>query len=552
MSFLRQSCLAAMVTVMTASLAQAHFIWIVTKPAEKPEKLEVYFGEAAIPDDPELLGNIEGIEAWGFGGRRAEPRQLKLEKGDDAYVATIPENLQSSPIVAKFNYGRIARGDAAFVLKYYAKTYPSVVPASWKAVENEEILPLEVTPELQEGELVFTVRWKGERVSGSQVTAYGPKMDQVQGETDENGTYRVTPGAAGLYEVRARMIENQSGEVDGKPYSDIRHYSTLTFHYSPEQLKSVQHDWPAMEKGTTSFGAAVVGDHLYVYGGHYGQAHHYSQEGQSGDFQRLNLTGGDWETLPGGPKLTGLGMMPYNGKLYRVGGFTAKNTDDEDESLWSQDSFARFDPETKEWETLPSLPEGRSSHDVAIVGDTLYVVGGWKLQGDEETEWHDTALAVDLSADQLEWKEIPQPPFHRRALSLAEWNDKLYVIGGMQQEGGITQETAVYDPATQSWSEGPALLGTGMDGFGTAAFSCNGHLFVSTMSGSVLRLSNDGSAWEYVGRLENPRFFHRQVPWNGELVFVGGADMAVGKLEGLERMPIQQPDAQSDSTASLK
>src|SRR5690606_35943585 len=100
----------------------------------------------------------------------------------------------------------------------------------------------------------------------------------------------------------------------------------------------------------------------------------------------------------------------------------------------------------------------RSSHDAAVVGDTIYVVGGWAMAGDEEHHWHDSAWMMDLSQPKLEWKPLPTTPFHRRALAAAAHNDKLYVIGGMQEEGGPTTRVAIYDPATGTWSEGPSLV----------------------------------------------------------------------------------------------
>jgi N-acetylneuraminic acid mutarotase len=225
--------------------------------------------------------------------------------------------------------------------------------------------------------------------------------------------------------------------------------------------------------------------------------------------------------------------------LYRVGGFSAENNEDETENLQSQDDFARFDPQAGTWESLQPLPEGRSSHDAMVVGDVLYVVGGWKLAGDAESQWHETAWSVDLSADSLEWRPLPVPPFQRRAVALAEWRGKLYVLGGMQRQGGPTTRTAIYDPQTRQWSDGPALLGTSMDGFGSAAFACQGRLFATTMSGAVQELSQDGAEWRFAGQLEHPRFFHRVLPWQDrELVIVGGAHMSTGKIQELERLPI--------------
>lgn len=531
-------CLAALVSAASPS-AQAHFLWLAPTPAERPTAVRLYFGEEAAPDDPQLLAHVAKTELWLLGGRNQEPESLTFKQVEDALVAELPANA-AAPLVAKLTYGVISRGGETFLLKYYAKAYPSQLPGTWQAAADKERLPLEIIPRLDGSSAVVEVRWQGEPLKDATVTVLGPGLKEpLEGSTDAKGVFRCTLAQRGVYSVRARHVENAAGEHDGKTYASIRHYSTLAMPYTPAQVTPVAHSWPKLPRGTTSFGAAVVGDWLYLYGGHYGEPHHYSHEGQSGDFARLNLQSpSDWEPLAGGPKLTGLAMAAHNGQLYRVGGFTAKNAAREKEDLWSQADFARFDPQSKSWTALPPLPAGRSSHDAAVVSHTLYVVGGWQM-GAGETKWHDTAWSMDLSQDSLKWKEISKPPFHRRALALAAWQNKLYVLGGMQEEGGPTTQTAVYDPASDKWSEGPALLGANMDGFGCAAFACDGKLFATTMSGSIQRLSTDGSQWELVGNLEHPRFFHRVLPWQErELVIVGGASMATGKIDALERVPV--------------
>ncbi len=530
--------LATLALLVTARV-DAHFLWLVAEPAEWPTVVKLYFGEEAAPDDPELLKNIAKTQAWVLGGRRVEPQALTFKQVNDALVADLPAGV-AGPVVANLTYGVISRGGDTFLLKYYAKAHPSKLPGTWQAVADKERLPLEIVPTLDGSTAVIAVRWQGEPAKGVTVTLVGPGLNKpVEGTTDEKGNFRTPLMKAGQYSVRARHAEEKACEYDGKAYTSIRHYSTLTMTYTPSKLAPVAHNWSKLPRGATSFGAAVVGDWLYVYGGHYGEPHHYSRDGQSGDFARLNLNAASqWEPLPGGPKLTGLAMVAHEGKLYRVGGFSATNGASEKENLVSQTDFARFDPQTKTWTSLPPLPEGRSSHDAAVVGNTLYVVGGWQM-GEGETKWHDTAWSVDLSQSQLEWKPIAQPPFHRRALALAAWHNKLYVLGGMQQDGGPTTQTALYDPATKKWSEGPTLLGANMDGFGSSAFACGGHLFATTMSGAIQRLSSDGAAWELVGQLEHPRFFHRLLSWQErDLVVVGGAHMAVGKIDTLERVPL--------------
>jgi N-acetylneuraminic acid mutarotase len=212
------------------------------------------------------------------------------------------------------------------------------------------------------------------------------------------------------------------------------------------------------------------------------------------------------------------------------------------EDLRSQAAFARLNADNT-WQSLPDLPEPRSSHDAAVVGNKLYVVGGWNMQGSggSTAKWHDTALSVNLADPNAAWKPIAPPPFKRRALALAEFQGRLYCIGGMQSEGGPTTAVAIYDPKTDQWSDGPHLLGGPMDGFGAAAYACQGGLYVTTSSGSIQRLNADGKSWEYVGQLAHPRFFHRMLPWqNDKLVIVGGANMGTGKTNELELLDLSR------------
>jgi N-acetylneuraminic acid mutarotase len=296
---------------------------------------------------------------------------------------------------------------------------------------------------------------------------------------------------------------------------------------------------PPLPQGITSFGGAVVGDYAYVYGGNHGEAHEYSELGQSNELLRVNFRNpGAWERLADGPRMQGLAMVAYDGNLYRVGGFSARNQAGQPQDLWSSDSFAKYNVAEKAWEELPALPEPRSSHDAAMLGSTLYVVGGWSMQGEAETQWHKKAYAMDLAADTLEWRELPAPPFQRRAISMAAANGKMYVVGGMQQ-AGTTTEVAVFDPETNAWSKGPELAGEGMEGFGSSACTLDDQLFVSTFGGNVYQLNAAGDGWTKLATLSPGRFFHRMLPADGALLLVGGANMEIGRLRETDIVPLR-------------
>lgn len=300
------------------------------------------------------------------------------------------------------------------------------------------------------------------------------------------------------------------------------------------------HEYPDLATGLTSFGAAVLGGTLYVCGGHMGIAHEYDREGQSDELIAVDLAEPHgWRTVGRVPRRQGVAVVTHGRHLFRVGGLEARNARGEDEDLHSSDDFAQYDPATDSWETLAPLPEPRSSHDAVVIGDRLYVVGGWIL-GNGEPQWVDSAAVTDLSADPIAWNELPAPPFRRRAFAIGEHAGRLYVIGGMQEKGGPTRKVGVFDPSTSTWSEGPELLAQEeMGGFGASACRLGDDLYVSTYEGSVQRLDAERDAWVEVARLARPRFFHRMLPVAADrLVIVGGASMQTGKIVQTETIEI--------------
>lgn len=296
---------------------------------------------------------------------------------------------------------------------------------------------------------------------------------------------------------------------------------------------------PALVEPIASFGAAVSDDQLYVYSGHKGKAHEHTKRNLSQHFRRLSLTTPDatWQALPMGPALQSVALVAHREHVYRVGGMLARNEPDEDEDLLSVADFARFDPATNTWQALQPLPGGRSSHDAVVVGDTLYVVGGWQLGGD--TRWYDTALSLRLDDPQATWIELPPQPFRRRALAVVEHRGVIYALGGMNADDQPSTEVHGFDMAKQTWFAAPALPGKPMQGFGCAAISHAGRLLATTMNGEIHELNADRTAWIMVGKLSEPRFFHRLVAHDADVWAIGGANQRQGHLATLERLTLE-------------
>lgn len=298
-------------------------------------------------------------------------------------------------------------------------------------------------------------------------------------------------------------------------------------------------EMPALPRGVASMGAIAHEGHLYVYGGHCGTTHKYDTESVLGTFHRLRLDGGkSWEPLPGGPILQGMNLAGHGGKIYRIGGMQPRNKPGEAADTLSVATCERFDIGKGAWESMPSLPSGRSSHDVVVAGNHLVVVGGWEMKGaGKEPAWHETALILDLNNPGSGWQAIPQP-FRRRALTAAAVGTKVFVLGGLGADG---QPTEVLDVETRTWAKAPALPKGGKNSmaFSPAATTLGGRVLVNMADGPVYQLNQAGDGWKEVARLSSPRMVARMVPFGeSSVLVVAGASRKGGNLATLEVVSI--------------
>ena len=571
--------------LLLATAAQAHFPWIVLPEADS-RKFSVVFSEGPWPDDPQYLARL--------GRRPAEilmadgtTIEVKLQQQDDRLVGELPTAGKAVAIRLPVDWGVISRGGSSFMLRYQAigildlTAFASLdFPVYPKATEST--LPgLALKVKTTESGIQWIASQAGSPSVENKITLVGDSF-QEQVTTDQSGVASFQGSAeqmAGVVGCYLKVDSTESGEFEDQGFAEAKNYLAVTFrpaemtatstatsigngpsnnsvtnHLMSESMteseehedevkrasvfatKTIQ-DLPELPIGITSFGAARCNDAIYIYGGHTGEAHHYWNESQSNELWKWDLTSDtpQWQVIAKGPRLQGLGMVSHGQYVIIVGGFTATNEQGDSHALFSQTDVKVFDTTTNQWTdklNLPELPEGRSSHDAMIVKDHLYVVGGWKMDGDNSTEWHDTGLVADLTSANPSWETMPSPKFSRRAVTLVEFQDQLWVIGGMQQQGGPTLAVSIFDPEKGQWSDGPSLMGeSGMAGFGVAAWSLQGKLMVSAHDGSLQVLTDDHQQWERIGYTRDTRFFHRMLPLDDDrLITLGGASMDSGKF----------------------
>ncbi len=553
--------LVAMAFSLFASSARAHFSWLIVDDGGHA----VYFFGESIADRtyhlPERLADVD-VEQRDAEGKGTPIKLVPVESDDLVGRRSTEVIAGSGTLVASGSYG-VYHGTK---LTYYNQHLLGD-GKTWSTKPAEDLL-LQTILETDAAGLRVTLLWKGKPLADTDVKLFCSDGDEEAVETTGNDgkvLFDTSDIEAGLGAVMANFVDKRdSGKLGDDDYSSSTHYVTTTF-IAPESIVGKRESitksaaspapkhadasatigpsgLPELPETLTSFGGAIAGDVLYVYGGHTGAAHSYSVAEQSNHFYALSLTGASskWETLAGGPRLQGLALVPHGKDVIRIGGFTAMNAEGEDHDLQSQADVSRYDVSAGHWESLPALPEPRSSHDAAVIGDQVYVVGGWHLSGEDSTEWHTTAWKLDLSDANGQWQPIAKPPTVRRALSLAAHNGLLYAVGGMKQKGGPTTIVEIYDPQTDRWTDGPGLPGSPMNGFGNASFSTGDDLIATTIRGNALKLSEKGDEWLQVAQVDPPRFFHRMLPRNNRsLLIVGGANMEQGKFTSIDQIDVQ-------------
>ncbi|MBW3543232.1 MAG: DUF3386 family protein [Planctomycetes bacterium] len=203
--------------------ASAHFLWLV--PDAKTGRVEVYFAEAAEPDDPALFDRLKGLKI-----RHRTPdgktSEANPERHEDS-LAVKPKTLKGTFGLAH-TYGLLKRGDDVFLLQYNAKAYTSADSGAWHDFEKKASPDLDVAARVENGQLVFEARWKGEPLSGAEIHFHPPSGDAQQAATDEAGRLIVPAKHPGLYAVRAKHVEDRAGRHGDKEFPQVRHYATLT------------------------------------------------------------------------------------------------------------------------------------------------------------------------------------------------------------------------------------------------------------------------------------------------------------------------------------
>lgn len=179
---------------------------------------------------------------------------------------------------------------------------------------------------------------------------------------------------------------------------------------------------------------------------------------------------GVWRTAAPLPtKRTEVAAATLNDKIYVVGGFEQPGLGNF-LNLAITPALDEYDPATDRWTSRAPMPIGLHHVGIGVAGGTLYVIGGYTQS--LFSVWQPVATVYAYNPATDTWAERAPMPTPRGALSVTEYNGKLYAIGGYDRKDN-TAAVEVYDPERNTWTE-RAPLPTPRD-----------HLAAATLAGKV-------------------------------------------------------------------
>ncbi|KAL8284497.1 hypothetical protein RB597_001960 [Gaeumannomyces tritici] len=217
---------------------------------------------------------------------------------------------------------------------------------------------------------------------------------------------------------------------------------------------------PALPYAVNHANTVVISDSLYLLGGLVPNAEgNWVATGATHVLRGISSLaasssggGPQWQALapiPEGAARGSAAVAAHDGRVYLAGGMR---------QLIPQDTVGTvvtYDVAADAWiaAAAPSMPEGRDHAGSAVVGGTLYVLGG-RFQGQDNVR--DTVFTLDLSDVAAGWATRPgRMPTARGGVAAAAVGSKIYTFGGegnpANGTAGVFSETEAYDVRADAW-----------------------------------------------------------------------------------------------------
>jgi hypothetical protein len=114
------------------------------------------------------------------------------------------------------------------LLRYYPKAVAGD-PERLHALQPRPEIPLEIVARFEPKRIVLRALHNGKPVPGAKFTTVDDDLNNEEFEANAEGEAVWQPKTAGYYCVYTRAVTAKSGEIDGKPYEEVREFATIAF-----------------------------------------------------------------------------------------------------------------------------------------------------------------------------------------------------------------------------------------------------------------------------------------------------------------------------------
>jgi len=282
--------------------------------------------------------------------------------------------------------------------------------------------------------------------------------------------YSEGPGM-GAWITKAGLIHSRSevavGEVNGKMYvlggyADGNVAQPLNEEYDP-----TTDEWrerAPLPRGGNHIAAVGLAGKLYAIGG-------FSEQNANAfaDVSVYDPATDKWASAAPLPQPLGsMAVVALDGVIHALGGATGDTAD----NRHTVAVHYIYDPKTDKWTESVSLPFPREHFNVLYLNGKLYAIAGRIGNYSQNLQ---TILTLDMHQKDAKWQEnLPLMPSARSGTQAAILDGKIFVFGG-EKFGGVFNNTEMFDPATERWSE---LTHMPVGRHGTGAVTMGNMIFI--------------------------------------------------------------------------
>lgn len=243
----------------------------------------------------------------------------------------------------------------------------------------------------------------------------------------------IAPNLRGHSAASPELLSDAERPILGKPLPQI---------YPRWSLRT------PMKVARSRLALARLEDHLYVIGGQ-------SVNGQIlADVDTYDLRVNQWEARQPLPiPLANLAATELGGLIYVAGGNNFGPSVASTATI--SDTFLVYNPNIDQWQSLGALPHPLAGMQLTADQDALYLVGGWDGQAMRDEVWR-FIPAKTQSNERSTWELLTHLDKPRAFLGAAVVGEDLYVVGGYDGQQELDQG-AVYSLKSGAWRPLPPL-----------------------------------------------------------------------------------------------